>query len=223
MKTVEPPIVVVIASALDFRRAMRLRRLPQFFELRLDLIFRAAGKLLDEAPKLRAPVILTARHPAEGGSHRLSAHARRRLLLQFLPVATLVDIELRSVAELQVVLEAARDQHVGSIISVHDLRRTPPIDRLIDLAQKAQEHRAGFLKVATRVQDAADIQTLVEFFEKMKRAIPLSIMPIGAEARPARLFFAREGSALNYTHLGTAQVEGQWSFHGLRRALGATR
>lgn len=217
------PIVAVIASPSDLACALRLRRLPDFFELRLDALHATAGELLRIAPRLRAPLIVTARHPAEGGANQLSVTQRRKLLLQFLPLATAVDVELRSAEKLSAVLATAREHGVTCIISTHDLHRTPPAEHLADFAAVAIQRGADILKVATRMNNPSDVDTLMGFFRAFEPHISVSVAPIGRDAQRWRLFFARAGSALNYTHLGTPQIEGQWSFAALRRALQRAR
>jgi 3-dehydroquinate dehydratase len=62
-----PRVVGVIASRVDLERAVRMRRPPDLFELRLDCL--TAGvidRLEDMLPKLGAPLIITARHPTGG-------------------------------------------------------------------------------------------------------------------------------------------------------------
>lgn len=193
--------------------------MPQFFELRLDALHAIADELFEAAADLRAPLIITARHPAEGGLNALRTAKRRDLLLRFLPLAALVDVEARSHSELQSVLVGARDRKVGIIHSVHDLIGTPASERLDSLLGQAKEDGADLFKLATRTNTKSDLDRLVTFFQASKGQIPLSVMPIGSDSRRWRLYFAREGSALNYTHLGEAQIEGQWSLPALRSAL----
>lgn len=214
-------LVAVIASTADLLRAQRMRRLPDLFELRLDAFGPATAALRCAMPQLRAPYIITARHPAEGGVGKLTARQRRRLLREFLPTAAFVDVELRSRGQLQSILAAARDLNVGVIASVHDFCATPTAPRLAEFADAAEAIGADIFKLVTRTKNAADRERLLEFFASTKKRMPVSVMTVGPDARDLRLFFAREGSALIYTHLGTAQVEGQWSFRAMRRALGS--
>ena len=212
-------LVAVIASDADLQRARRLRHLPDYFELRLDALDGAIEQTLTAAAGLRAPLIISARHPAEGGLNQLSVAARRRLLLRSLPAAAFVDVELRSVRQLAAVLDSARDLHVGRILSVHDLRGTPEPRALKQMARVATQNDAEVFKIVTRTDDAEQQARLVAFFLMMKPRIAISVMSVGRYARELRLFFARHGSALSYTHLGTPRFEGQWSFAELRRAL----
>src|ERR1043166_4328748 len=88
-------LVGVIMTAADLRLAQRMSSPPDFFELRLDSLASTTA-LEQKARALSAPLIMTARHPLEGGKNNLSSGARRDLLLQFLKLARYVDVELRA-------------------------------------------------------------------------------------------------------------------------------
>ncbi|CAN5568688.1 hypothetical protein BH18VER1_BH18VER1_13170 [soil metagenome] len=215
----EKALVAVIASLSDLQHAIRLRRLPTFFELRLDALHGETDLALDQVRRLRAPIIITARTAAEGGVNRLSASKRCDLLLSFIDEAAFLDVELRSLAGLRPVFDAATGLRVGRILSVHDLQRTPPREELEQFACDARAERADIFKIATRVNTRADASRLHEFFVANRKSIPLSAMCFGKDSRALRLRFAREGSALNYTYLRTPLAEGQWSLGDMRRAL----
>lgn len=212
-------IVGVIASGEDLQRAQRMRRRPDLFELRLDALAPQVATLSDAIARLGEPLIITARHPAEGGLHDLSWQQRRELLLRFLPRAAYVDVELRSTARLHGVLEAAVKLKVRRILSVHDFRRMPSAPRLRELARAAEEFGADLFKVAVRTETPAELERLVAFFDEIKRRMGVSAMGVGTLARIARTTLARRGSALNYVHLGKAQTEGQLSFSEMTRVL----
>jgi 3-dehydroquinate dehydratase-1 len=145
-----PLLVAVIASASDMSRAAALRHPPDFFELRLDCLVPVASEVKSSIQLLRAPLIVTARHPAEGGLNRLSQARRRDLLLRFLPDATLVDVELRSAEGLAAVLEAASELKVGRILSVHDFQETPSLPRLREQLGAAQSRGAYVNQLSSR-------------------------------------------------------------------------
>src|SRR5438067_3040489 len=92
-------LVGVIASIDELRLATRMRAPPDLFELRLDYLPNLPESQL---LKLRRPLIVTARHPAEGG-RKLRSGRRDLLLMKFLPQAKFVDVELRSLQELRTV------------------------------------------------------------------------------------------------------------------------
>lgn len=216
-----PQIVGVIASVEELRRAVRMRRSPDLFELRLDAL--AASEVVDAVPMLRAPLIITARHPAEGGLNNLSVTRRRAVLLQFLPGARYVDIELRSAVALRAVSDTAIATKVKRIISVHAFAGTPELGRLHQLARAAEAHGADIFKIVTRTDTWKDLDRLAEFFDNTKGRMTISAMGVGVLGRASRSLFAQRGSVLNYVHLGTARTEGQLSLAEMRRLLQRSR
>src|SRR4051794_13751410 len=89
-------LVAVIASETDLIRTGRMRTAPDLFELRLDSVDARAKEAREAIARLPAPVIVTARHPREGGLRNLTTEKRALLLEEFLPSAEYIDIELRS-------------------------------------------------------------------------------------------------------------------------------
>jgi 3-dehydroquinate dehydratase-1 len=215
-----PKIVGVIFSRADLRRAVRMRKPPDLFEVRLDRFADCLPAMRNAIPQLPAPIIITARHPAEGGANNLSAARRRALLLEFLTHARYVDVELRSAAALRSVLERAAAERIGTIISFHDFQTTPPPAELARIADRAHSLGAAFLKVATRTDTRAQLETLLEF-EKKFRAPRVVAMGIGKLGRASRIEIARRRSPLNYGHLGKPNAPGQLSIEHLRRILGS--
>jgi len=199
-------IVGVIFSCADLERALRMRRPPDLFELRLDRL------LATPVPELPAPLIITARDPREGGANNLSPARRRALLLEFLPRAKYVDVELGSARALQ----HGRNK-VGTIISFHDLESTPSAARLDDIASRARSLGAAIVKVATRTDTAAQLDRLLDFFERQREAADVVAMGMGKLGRASRLELWRRGCLLNYAHLGSPAASGQLSIRELRR------
>ncbi len=215
--TARPRLVAVITDAAELARAGRLRRLPDFFEVRLDALHPLNSATLAAIERLPAPRILTARHPEEGGLHQMSPAQRRALLEAYLPRAGLIDVELRAAEKLADILETARRAGVGRILSVHDFHRAPTLERLEGWLRAAALFRPEVFKVAVRTDDAEEFACLLEFFQKHRRRTALAAMGVGAWGRRARLELARRGSVLNYAHLGQARVPGQLALAELRR------
>lgn len=218
-KSAKPKIAGVIFSRADFDCALRMRHPPDLFELRLDALGAATGAIHSRLEKLGAGLIITARDPREGGANQLSARKRRELLLSFLSRAAWVDIELRSAAAMAPVFQAARKNNVRTILSFHDFRGTPSTTRLDELARQAHSFGADFFKVALRTDTPAQLDRLLEFFERHRSSAKVVAMGIGRLGRRSRLELARRGCLLNYAHLGAARIEGQLSIPELRRAL----
>jgi len=214
-----PQIVGVVFTRADLQHAVRMRNPPDLFELRLDALFASPDGSSAALEKLRAPLIITTRHPLEGGSNQLSAGKRRALLLRFLPDAAYVDIELRSASTFAPILEEARVKNIRKILSFHDLNETPSRRRLDEIARAAKASGADLLKVATRTDTSAQMARLLDFFEQQRVKTRIAAMGIGRLGKMSRLEFAKRGSILNYAHLGTPQAEGQLSITQLRHAL----
>lgn len=217
-----PRIVGVIFSRADLRRALRLRKPPDFFELRLDALADCLDEVRRSLGRLRAPLIITARHPREGGANDLSAAQRRRLLLEFLPRAEYVDVELRAAESLCAVLKNARAHRIRVIISHHDFNRMPSSAELKKIVASANSLGADLVKVAVRTGSAADLASLLDFFRAQRRPAKVVAMGMGKFGRPSRRELVRLGCPLNYAHLGSRAVEGQLSISQLRR-FAATR
>ena len=215
-----PRIVGVIASREDLEQALRMRRPPDLFELRLDRLAGIVGRVETKLPKLRAPLIITARHPNEGGSGRLSLRQRRALLSRFLTHADYLDVELRSGRALRALLAIAKTKNVRRIISFHDFKSTPSARLLVAKAHNAKALRADIFKVATRTDTPTELGRLLEFITKNRVNVRLAVMGIGRLGAISRVLLARAGSVLIYASLGPAtDVEGQMSLEQLR-ALG---
>ena len=218
-------LVAVISTRADLERASRLRRPPEFFELRLDCLWRQLTRVEASQRNLRAPLIATARHPREGGRNHLTAAQRRALLLRFLPEVALVDVELRSARERRAVLETADALGVKRIISVHDFQLAPPGDQMRRQAEAARALGADVFKIAVRTDTESQLERLRAFFQKECEAgvMAISAMGIGKLGWASRLEFAQRGSVLNYVHLGRTRVPGQLSLAEMHGALARSR
>jgi 3-dehydroquinate dehydratase-1 len=212
-----PRIVGVIFTRADLQRAVQLRNPPDLFELRLDALRMMSDEVEAALEDLRAPLIITARHPREGGSNQLSARKRRVLLRRFLPHAAYVDIELRSAGTFAAVLTEARAKNVRTIISFHDFHETPSRARLDEIARAVQSLGADLLKIATRTDTTLQLARLLDFFQQERTEMKIAAMGIGRLGWAARRELFRQGSILNYVHLGRTGIAGQPSLRDIRR------
>jgi 3-dehydroquinate dehydratase-1 len=209
-------LVGVIMSLADLDSAIRMRKPPDLFELRLDQLARDVDEVERKLSKLRAPLIMTARHPREGGANQLSAQQRRDLLSRFFPRARYIDVELRSVNALRSLLQAARKKNVGRIVSFHDLKATPNSRTLRTKARAAKSDGANIFKVATRTDTPAQLTRLLEFITNRDADLAVSVMGIGRLGAISRVLLAHYGSTLIYASIGHSRIEGQISLEQLR-------
>ena len=213
-------IVGVIASTDDLRLAGRMRTPPDLFELRLDCLYPSSARLENKLSQLRTPLIITARHPAEGGTNKLSEKQRLDLLWQFIPYASFIDIELRSAKSFSPLLKLAKSKKIRRIISVHDFNSTPSLRSLRASARAAKSCGADIFKIATRTDTPAQLARLLEFVANHKADLAISAMGIGILGAVSRMILSRRGSILNYGSIGPGQIEGQLSIRQLRSVIG---
>jgi 3-dehydroquinate dehydratase-1 len=188
------------------------RKLPSgavdFLELRVDHFASDPRALLRAATDLPAPLIVTVRHPAEGGAAALSFAERRKLFALFLPHAEFIDVELRSLPKLACTVADARERGVKLIVSAHFFKSTPSLPRLELLLRKARR-RGDIFKVATLTRNLADLLTLARLLLRHP-GVPISVMGMGEYGKISRLLLAHAGSILNYGYLDVVQIPGQW-------------
>ena len=220
---VRAQIVVVIASRPDLHRALRMTRPPDLFELRLDHLIGCLDEVEQKMSILPAPIIITARHPDEGGANRLSLQRRRALLRRFLPRARYVDVELRSTKTLRSILDLAHRKNIRCIISFHDFDDTPSVRVLKTKACAAKFRGAHIFKVATRTDTPAQLARLLDFAADADADLAKSAMGMGKLGALSRIVLAQLGSVFIYTSLRQPKIEGQLSIQQLRSALSALR
>ena len=220
VKAGQPKLVTVIDSTVNLRAAMDMKPSPDLFELRLDCLWPMTKNLEKKISRLRAPIIVTARAPHEGGANNLSSEQRIDLLLRFLPYAYYVDVELSVIDKFDSVLARARKQSVHRILSYHNFKSTPSSRSLHAKVLLAKASGADVLKIATRTDTPAALARLIDFLTNNAVDLPVSVMGIGKLGTISRLLLARCGSVLNYGALGQPKVEGQLSMELLRSALG---
>jgi len=188
-------------------------------ELRLDLLGLAPEALLEEVEGLETPLLVTARHPAEGGMGPLDAAGRVAMLEPFLGRAALMDIELQSLAEMQGLVTRARAAGVGLVGSFHDFVRTPSDEVLEGAASLAEAAGVDLVKVATFLNSPEDLARLLRFAGKARR-LRVSVMGMGSLGPVSRLVLAKCGSLLNYGYLGSeSNAPGQWPARRLKAVL----
>ncbi len=220
-------VVGVITSSPELDFAIRMNEPPDLFALRLDRLVRPPSpgygvasvidhRLENKISRLRAPLVITARHPMEGGANRLSPSERHNLLARFLSRAGYIDVELRSAPVFVSLLRLARRQNVRRIISVHHLKGTPSPSRLRAQARAAKTYGADLFKVATRTDTPAQLTRLIDFAAAKNVDIAVSAMGIGKLGAASRVLLACGGSALVYVSLGRSDIEGQMSLDQLR-------
>jgi 3-dehydroquinate dehydratase-1 len=195
------------------------RKLPpgavDLIELRIDA-FSSPQKIAPSELRSRVPLILTIRDIREGGAIRLSPTERREIFGRLLPVASMIDLELRAIRSFSEIIGMARQQQIGVIGSFHNFRRTPSLAQLRMLLRQAAG--CDLLKIAVRTDRPRDLSVLLQFLERHSQ-VPLAVMGMGRFGKISRLLCAHAGSVLNYGYLDRPQVEGQWPAPLLKKRI----
>ena len=170
-----------------------------------------------DLPDSRLPWVVTARHPAEGGQNAMNAAQRRDTLLQMLPKASIVDVEIRSLPGMKKVVDTAHSLGVQVACSFHDFQKTPTNQRLKEVIDRAADSGANAVKIATLTRFPSDIARLLDLWSHSP--LPLALMGMGPLGMASRLLFANCGSVLNYGWLHQPNVPGQWSAWELKALI----
>ncbi|MEN3940110.1 type I 3-dehydroquinate dehydratase [Prosthecobacter sp. SYSU 5D2] len=187
-------------------------------ELRLDTLKTPAADIRMALAGNQTPVLLTARHPAEGGQGTVEAAGRIALLEPLLDLAVLMDIEMRSAMDMRPLVQKAQGMGVRVIGSFHDFQTTPGEEVLRGAINFAQPAGLDAVKLATFLNNPADLTRLITLTSEVHR-MRLSTMGMGPLGRVSRLVLAKCGSLLNYGYLGEANAPGQWPAARLKELL----
>lgn len=194
------------------------RALCDVAELRLDLLRLPETYLRDKLNGNNLPLLLTARHPAEGGQGPEDTAARAAMIEPLLDLASLIDIELRSAMPMQGTIQKARAAGVPVIGSFHEFQATPADDVLSGAVNFGQQAGLDAVKIATYLNTQEDLIRLMKLAAGSHR-LRLSVMGMGPLGRISRLVLAKSGSLLNYGFIGTSNAPGQWPAARLKELL----
>lgn len=170
------------------------------------------------------PCLITARHPDEGGAGNLSADRRRELLGRFLPLATYIDVEGRSVVDLADVVHHAKESGVGVIVSAHDFAGPMSQETLERISHDAFDADADVIKIAMMLDSMLDLSRLIVLTSTLASAnSAVASMGMGPLGKISRLTLAAAGSCLNYGYLQEPNAPGQWPAVELVRLIAEIR
>jgi 3-dehydroquinate dehydratase-1 len=207
---VKARIVGTVHTVAGLRAAARLHRGQgvDVVEVRLDCLAAHERLWTGLIGAIRLPVLLTARHPLEGGVGNLTSSRRRALFETFLPFASLIDVEVRSAAAFAGVLETARKKRLEIVLSSHNFKQTPAATVLARTEREALRQGADVCKIAVHLRDGADLARLLLLQTGAKH--PLATMGMGPLGKISRLLLPLAGSRLVYGYIDRPQVAGQW-------------
>lgn len=213
------PLVVGVVSDAATWHGLSEGALPcDVVELRVDALPEAERRLplLSPCPK---PLLLTLRHRSEGGACEWDEAARRRLALELLPAAAMLDWEIALLPGAEDVVLAAKARGVTLVASAHFFHSSPSLEEMQALASRARAAGADIVKIAFTPLGEADMQTGLDFLRVCPP--PVALMGMGPIYGPqSRKLYSAHGSALLYGYLGhTPSAPGQLSAAECRALL----
>lgn len=176
--------------------------------------------------QLGIPFLFTMRSPIEGGRVKLSSEARMNYLersISFDPA--FIDIELSTIMENELrskkLIENAHSRNIGVIVSHHDFNGTPDIGTLEKIAGDEAKSGADMLKIATYINETADILSLLEATYSVRKSLrkPMAIMGMGRLGRITRVAAVSLGSDLVYADLVGSSASGQVPYNRMREMV----
>ncbi|MBI4353294.1 MAG: type I 3-dehydroquinate dehydratase [Candidatus Omnitrophica bacterium] len=216
-----PPVIVSLKDKIPLKAIRTMEKQGvRFVELRVDLyaswdpehVLKEAGRFA------RFSSIATIRSRAEGGRWNLSERERLGLFTALLPKVDAVDIELSSRAIVTQVIREARRRRKRVLVSYHDFRRTPSLEKLNQIAREAKSLGADIVKVAARASAFKDVQTLARFaLENVSKNV--ITLAMGSKGLVSRLLFPALGSLAVYACLDEPLAPGQPDYRSMFRLL----
>jgi 3-dehydroquinate dehydratase I len=193
-------------------------------EIRLDLFYQESTQ---QGPELWGhlvgfPLLFTARCHAEGSPFDLSTDTRKSLLKSAFSYATLIDIEVSSIAEMSDLIADLNTKSIPWIGSFHNFERLPTLEELSPRASQAKQAGAAAFKFAARLHQAEELTTLAKL-QTHDFGLPVASMGMGSLGPDSRVLCAQNGSVLNYGFVGnTETAPGQWPAKLLRERIHAS-
>jgi len=201
--------------------ALLAARGADLVELRIDLFDDPSTEQVTAALERLSgggrPILATVRAASEGG-RAMDERQRRELYEAALPYVQAIDVEIasRDLSAHLAPMAAARDCRL--VLSAHDFDGTPAATVLTDLVGEGRSLGADLVKLATRVDDAHDLQTLlgVTLAERAQGIVTVGMGPFGALCR---VVLPAAGSSLTYGCVGRPTAPGQLAVTDLRDLL----
>ncbi len=176
----KPRICTVIVNN-DLEAVRGIEPFVDLFEVRIDLIGEGWQNV---AKQIKKPWIACNRRVDEGGRWEGDEARGIEKLLEAIELgADIVDLELRT-DNLKQAVGLIKDK-ATCLISFHELRETPPLDRMREIIRGQLEAGADICKLVTTAQKFEDnlaiIQLISEFPEA--RIVSMAMGPLGFASR----------------------------------------
>ena len=208
-----PRICAVIVNN-DLEAVKKVEPLVELLEVRIDLIGDGWRELVKHLEK---PWIACNRSADEGGSWRGSELKRIEELLSAIGLgASIVDIELVS-GSLKEIVPLIKKK-AKCLISLHDLKATPPLGRMREVVKKEIEAGADICKLVTTARKFEDNLAVLQLISDFPGARVVSLA-MGSSGIASRFLCPLVGGDFTYASIETGKesASGQITVEDLRK------
>jgi 3-dehydroquinate dehydratase type I len=187
--------------------------LVDLFEVRIDLIGKGWRKVVS---RLKKPWIACNRRTGEGGKWKGKETLRIKELRDAVELgASIIDIELAtpSIAD---VVNGIKDR-AECLVSYHNIKETPPLDRLRQIVVNQLAAGADICKVVTTARTFADNLVVLQLIGDFSSANIISFA-MGTSGQMSRVLCPLAGGYFTYASIkkGRESAEGQIAVKDLR-------
>jgi len=213
----ERPRICVAIVNRDLEAVAGIEPLADLFEVRIDLI---GDNWREVAKRLGKPWIACNRSKGEGGKWRGGESQRISELLSALELgASIVDIELGTPGLEKVVREIKG--RADCLLSYHDLKRTPPLNKMREIIKNQLVAGADICKVVTTACSFKDnlsaLQLIADFPQKKVVCFAMGVL-----GQISRVLCPLAGGYFTYASVGegSESAAGQITVKELREIYG---
>ena len=208
-----PPRICAAVVNTDVSALENVEPLVDLFEVRIDLI----GKRWQEVvSRLKSPWIACNRRTEEGGKWNGTEAARIKQLHRAVELgADIIDIELATPNVAKIVDEI--EGTAECMVSYHDVKGTPPLDRLRQVVINQLAAGAGICKVVTTARKFTDNLTVLQLIAEFSE-INIISFAMGGLGQLSRVLCPLTGGYLTYASVGEGKesAAGQLTASDLR-------
>ncbi len=208
-----PPKICAAITNDDLAAIDGVAPLVDLFEVRIDLIGTGWWKV---AAHLKKPWIACNRRADEGGKWSGSESARIAELRAAVELgATIIDIELATPSVADLVKEIRG--RAAYLVSYHNLKETPPLDRLRQIVADQLAAGADICKVVTTAHNFADNLVVLQLVKEFSANEVVSFA-MGVKGQLSRVLCPLAGGCFTYASLGAGResADGQLTVRDLR-------
>ena len=173
------------------------------------------GKIVEQAS---VPLIATNRQYQQGGFRRQDEGQRVEALLRAAEIGfEYVDIELTT-AELELTIKRVEDHGARSIVSHHDLERTPSESEMERIVESQIEAGADVCKLVTTASEIADNIRCLTLTRRISESTKIVCFAMGPKGALSRSFSPLFGAYFTFASLesGLETGSGQMSIADLK-------